>query len=84
MIAIEDIKIDAPKTKTLAEKLSKLNASDALILIGSEDKNLSLSARNLRNIGVCNINELDPVSLIGYEKVFITKEAIKKCEELLA
>lgn len=84
LVAIEDIKMDAPKTKTLAEKLSKLNASDALILIGSEDKNLSLSARNLPGIGICSINELDPVSLIGHEKVFITKEAIKKCEELLA
>lgn len=84
LIAIEDLKIDAPKTKTLAEKLAKLNASDALILIDDLDKNLALSARNIPNIGVCTVDELDPVSLIGYEKVLITKEAIKKCEELLA
>lgn len=84
LVAIEDLKIDAPKTKTLAENLSKLNASDVLILVGTEDKNLSLSARNIPGVGVCNINELDAVSLIGHEKVLITTEAIKKCEELLS
>jgi large subunit ribosomal protein L4 len=84
LVAIEDIKIDTPKTKTLAEKLAKLKASDVLILVSEQDKNLSLSARNLPNIGVCSVDELDPVSLIGYEKVLITQAAIKKCEELLA
>jgi large subunit ribosomal protein L4 len=84
LVAIEEFKIDAPKTKVLAEKLTKLNASNALILTGEQDKNLALSARNIPNIGVCSVNELDPVSLIGYEKVLITQAAIKKCEELLA
>lgn len=84
LVAIEDIKLDAPKTKTLAEKLAKLNVSDVLILVSEQDKNLTLSARNLPGIGVCSVNELDPVSLIGYEKVLITQAAIKKCEELLA
>jgi len=84
LVAIEEFKIDAPKTKVLAEKLTKLNASNALILTGEQDKNLTLSARNIPNIGVCSVNELDPVSLIGYEKVLITQAAIKKCEELLA
>jgi len=84
LVAIDEIKVDAPKTKALLEKLNKLNASDALILVAADDKNLALSARNLVHIGVCNINELDPVSLIGHEKVLITQDAIKRCEEILA
>ncbi|MDH5649830.1 MAG: 50S ribosomal protein L4 [Gammaproteobacteria bacterium] len=85
LVAIEDFTMDAPKTKGLVEKLKKLNSSDdVLIVTDNEEMNLMLSARNLPKVSVCHINVMDPVSLIGHEKVIMTTAAIKRCEELLA
>jgi large subunit ribosomal protein L4 len=83
LIAIDSISVDAPKTKALAEKLNKLNALDALILTVDDDKNLALSARNMKAVDVNTVNGVDPVSLVRHEKVILTKDAAKRFEEML-
>jgi len=84
-VAIDDFKMDAPKTKGLIEKLSKLKANDnVLIVTENEERNLVLSARNLAGVNVRHVGIMDPVSLIGHEKVIMTTAALKRCEEMLA
>lgn len=84
LVAVADFRVDAPKTQMLVDKLSKLNASDVLIVTEGLDRNLFLSARNLHRVAVCDVASVDPVSLIGYQKVVMTAPAIKRLEELLA
>lgn len=84
LVTIDDMKMDAPKTKSLVEKLNKLNASNALIVVADEDRNLALSARNVYGVDVNTIGEVNPVSLICHEKVIITTDALKRFEESLA
>ncbi len=83
LLAIDEFKVDAAKTKTLVAKLSKLGASDALIVTDSDESNLSLSVRNLRRVSALSVSKVDPVSLIGHEKVVMTVSAVKKFEEML-
>ncbi|GMR17841.1 MAG: 50S ribosomal protein L4 [Gammaproteobacteria bacterium] len=84
-VAIDDFKMDAPKTKGLLEKLNKLKASDdVLIVTENEERDLVLSARNLAKVDVRHVGIMDPVSLIGHEKVIMTTAALKRCEEMLA
>ena len=84
LVAVADFRIEAPKTQMLVDKLSKLNISDVLIVTEGLDRNLLLSARNLHRVAVCDVASVDPVSLIGYQKVVMTAPAIKRIEELLA
>lgn len=84
LVAVNEFRVDAPKTKALVEKLSKLNAPDALIVTDTADSNLLLAARNLPNVDVCSVAAADPVSLIGFEKVVMTQGAVKRLEEMLA
>jgi large subunit ribosomal protein L4 len=84
LVAVADFRIETPKTQMLVDKLNKLNASDVLIVTEGLDRNLFLSARNLHRVAVCDVASVDPVSLIGYQKVVMTAPAIKRLEELLA
>ena len=84
LLAVEDFKMEAPKTKDLAERLKQLGVNDVLIVTDGEDRNLSLSARNMRAVDVCNAANIDPVALIGHEKVIMTTDALKRCGEMLA
>jgi large subunit ribosomal protein L4 len=84
LVTVADFKVDAPKTRELVGKLNEMELKDVLIVSVDPDENLYLAARNLYNVDVCNVNEVDPVSLIGYEKVLMTSEAIKKLEERLS
>ena len=81
---IEALTLDAPKTKLLAGKLKSLGMHDVLILTDKPDDNLVLSARNLPNVMVLEARHADPVSLMRYEKVLVTKAAVKHLEEALA
>ena len=81
---IEGFKIDAPKTKTLAGKLRDMGFGEVLILTDELDENLYLSARNLPNVMVLEARHADPVSLMRFEKVLMTKAAVKHLEEALA
>ena len=84
LVACESFTVDAPKTKGLLDKLKSLELDSVLIVGESVDENLYLSARNLKDVDVLDVQGVDPVSLIRHEKVLITVEALKKLEELLA
>jgi large subunit ribosomal protein L4 len=84
LVVVNDISISAPKTKELVAKLSELDVAEALIVTEAMDENLLLAARNLYKIGTCTVAEVDPVSLIGFDKVIITAGALKMLEEKLA
>lgn len=81
---IDSFCLNTSKTKELTNKLLPLNISNALIVSSKVDKNLYLAARNLSKIVVCDVLAIDPVSLISFEKVVVTKEAIKQLEETLS
>ena len=84
LVVIDDLSIDAPKTKALAEKLSAMNLSNVLIVAGEVSDALYLSARNLPHVDVRDSDATDPVSLISFEKVLVTVDALKAIEEQLA
>jgi large subunit ribosomal protein L4 len=84
LLVVDQIAVSAPKTKELVGKLKEWELSDVLIIAVDPDENLYLAARNLYGVDVCDVNEIDPVSLIAYEKVLVTEEAVKKLEERLA
>jgi large subunit ribosomal protein L4 len=84
LVVVSDISISATKTKDLVAKLAELDVSEALIVTEGMDENLLLAARNLYKIGTCTVAEVDPVSLIGFDKVVITAGALKMLEEKLA
>ncbi len=84
LVVIDTFTIDAPKTKLLAQKLQGMGMDDVLIITDNLDENLRLSSRNLMNVMVVDVSHADPVSLIRYGKVLMTKGAVSKIEELLA
>jgi large subunit ribosomal protein L4 len=81
---IDGLTIDTPKTKVLAGKLRDMGFGEVLILTDELDENLYLSARNLPNVLVLEARHADPVSLMRFEKVLVTKAAVKHLEEALA
>lgn len=83
LLSVPDFKLDQPKTQALWEKLTKLGATDVLIVTDTWDNNLALAARNLPEVEVLAVNAADPVSLIRHEKVILTQGALKQFEELL-
>jgi large subunit ribosomal protein L4 len=84
LIVVDKFDVDAPKTKQLNEKLKSMGISSALIVSDSVADNLYLSARNLPHVDVCAARRVDPVSLIGFEKVIMTVSAVTELEEMLA
>ncbi len=84
LVTVDEFKVDTPKTKQLSEKLKMLGVDDALIVTEDVGQELYLSARNLAKVNVCDVNHADPVSLLQYEKVVMTVNAVKQFEERLA
>ncbi len=84
LAVVESLKLDAPKTKQLAEKLKGMGMKDVLIVTDELDDNLYLSSRNLANVMVVEPHYADPVSLVHFSNVLMTREAVKKFEEWLA
>lgn len=84
LIVVEEFDIDAPKTKSLVQKLDQWALNDVLIVSEDVAENLYLAARNLHKVDVRDVQGLDPVSLIRFEKVVVTVSALKKIEESLA
>jgi large subunit ribosomal protein L4 len=84
LVAVNDFAVSAPKTKELVSKLKELSLKDVLVVTVGPDENLYLASRNLYGVDVRDVNEIDPVSLIAYEKVLVTEAAVKKIEERLA
>jgi len=83
LVTVDGLQMDAPRTRGLVEKLHKLGASNALIVTVEDDRNLSLSARNVPGVDVASVRHVDPVSLIRHEKVVMTTDALKRIEESL-
>ena len=80
---VEDFKIDAPKTKLLAQKMKSMGLEQVLLITDGVDENLQLSSRNLPNVLVLDVRHADPVSLVHYQNVLLTKQAVAKFEEML-
>ena len=84
LIVVDDITVDAPKTKQLVEKLQDLGVSKTLIVTETGDEKLYLSARNLPHVDVTDVAGLTPVDLVGFESVVVTVGAIRAIEEWLS
>lgn len=84
LIVIDELSLEAPKTKLLAEKLKTLDLNDALIVVDQLDDNLYLASRNLKNVDVCQARSLNPVALVNSDKILMTVNAVKQVEEMLA
>ena len=84
LVVVEKFEVAAPKTKVLVQKLKEMALDDVLIITADLDENLFLAARNLYKVDVRDVQAIDPVSLIAFEKVVITTDAVKQIEEMLA
>jgi len=84
LVVLDAFELESHKTGELVGILKKLELSNALIVLGALSENLALAARNLHWVDVCELNEMNPVSLIGYEKVLVTKDALQVLEGQLA
>jgi large subunit ribosomal protein L4 len=80
LILVEEFTVDAPKTKDLLAKLQVLGVANVLIITEAVDENLYLAARNLPHVAVIDTAAVDPVSLIGFDKVLMSVPAAKKLE----
>ncbi|RMX03420.1 50S ribosomal protein L4 [Corticibacter populi] len=81
---VEDIKLDSPKTKAFASKLKNLKVDSALVIAEEIDENLYLASRNLTNVYVVEPRYVDPLSLVHFKKVLVTKGAVDKLKEMFA
>jgi large subunit ribosomal protein L4 len=84
LMIVEALDVEQPKTKLLVEALKGYGVDNVLIVADNVDKNLYLASRNLHKVDVRDVEGADPVSLIAYDKVMITVDAVKKFEETLA
>jgi len=83
LVIVDEVKLDEPKTKALISKMSDLSLDDVLIVTHEVDENLYLAQRNLYGVGLLESAQIDPLSLVGFDKVLMTSEAVKQIEEKL-
>lgn len=83
LVVVDAFAVDAPKTKLVAQKLKDMGLDSVLVITDSIDENLQLAARNLPNVLVLEAHQADPVTLIRFPKVLLTKGALAKMEEIL-
>lgn len=81
---VDSFTVDTPKTKTLAQKLKGMGMDEVMIITDSVDENLYLSSRNLPHVMVVEVGHADPVSLLRFANVLMTRGAVAKFEEMLA
>jgi large subunit ribosomal protein L4 len=84
LVVVENFAVDAPKTKLVAQKLKGMGMDSVLLITDGIDENLFLAARNLPNVLVLEAQYADPVSLVRFPRVVMTKGAVAKMEEMLA
>lgn len=84
LIVVKDLVVEQPKTKVLLKQLEAMKVSRGLLVTEGANQNLMLAARNLPQVDVCGVAELNPVALVGSDKVVMTVDAVKKVEEWLA
>ena len=81
LAVVESFSVEAPKTRLLSQKLKGMGLDSVLVITDEMDENLFLSSRNLHQVLVLEVNEADPVSLVRFPKVLVTKGALAKMEE---
>lgn len=81
---VDSLTVDAPKTKQFVAKMKAMGLEQALIIADSVDENLYLSTRNLASVYVVEPSQVDPLSLVHFKSVVVTREAIKQIEEMYA
>ncbi len=85
LVVVETFDVSVPKTKEFLNVISKLGLSRDILIVTTEiSESLFLSCRNLYDVGLCDVEALDPHSLVAYSKVLMTLDAIKKIEERLS
>ncbi|CAN5422996.1 50S ribosomal protein L4 [soil metagenome] len=84
LAVVDSLTVDSPKTKLLAAKFKAMNLESVLVIADEVDENLYLASRNLVNVLVVEPRYADPVSLVHYKKVLVTKAAIDKLKEMFA
>ena len=84
LAVVESLKVDSPKTKVLADKFKSMNLDSVMVIADEVDENLYLASRNLKNVFVVEPRYADPVSLVQFKKVLVTKGAIDKLKEMFA
>ena len=80
---VESLNVEAPKTKLFAQKIKGMGYESVLVITDELDENVYLASRNLHNVLVLEVSEADPVSLIRFPKVLMTRNALAKFEEVL-
>lgn len=81
---VDELTLEAPKTKLLAEKFKAMGLDSVLVITDTVDENLYLASRNLAHVAVVEPRYADPLSLIYFKKILITKAAVAQIEELLS
>jgi large subunit ribosomal protein L4 len=84
LVVVNELTLEAPKTKLLVAKLKEFGLDNVLILNEAFDEKVFMAARNLPNVGICDVASMDPVVLIRFEKVLVTVPALKLIEERLS
>src|SRR6187431_11630 len=84
LAVVDSLTVDSPKTKALAAKFKAMNLESVLVIADEVDENLYLASRNLVNVLVVEPRYADPLSLVHYKKVLVTKGAIDKLKEMFA
>ena len=84
LAVVDSMKVDSPKTKQFADKLKAMNLNHVLVIAEEVDENLYLASRNLPNVLVVEPRYADPLSLVHYKKVIVTKAAIDQLKEMFA
>ena len=83
LAVVDTLSVEAPKTKLFVQKIKGMGYDSVLVITDNLDENVFLASRNLPNVLVLEVNEADPVSLIRFPKVLMTKNALAKFEEIL-
>ena len=84
LVVVESITLEAPKTKLLSQKLVGMGLESVMIITDALEENLLLASRNLPNVLVCEPKHADPMSLVFYKKIVVTKAALAMIEEMFA
>ena len=79
---VEEFKVEQPKTKLLAQKVKSMGLDQVLVITDEVDPNLELSSRNLQNVAVISATQANPVALVHFPTVLLTKRAVAKLEEM--
>lgn len=83
LVIVEQLILEAPKTKLLTAKLKDMGLRQVLIVLTELNDNIVLASRNLHKVNIVTVSQLNPVSLIGVEKVIMTVESVRQVEEWL-